>query len=78
MCEQWELPDGMARCIRAHHADDPPRDPTALASLLETTVSEERVGRVAALAAEEWGQEAAALERRIYEALENAGHQLAL
>jgi HD-like signal output (HDOD) protein len=73
MCEQWELPDGMALSIRAHHAVEPPRDPTALASLLERADSEEEVGRVAELAAEEWNQEAAALEKRIFEALENAG-----
>ena len=62
----------MARCIRAHHAGEPPRDPTALASLLERVHSEEEVGRVARLAAEEWNQEAAALEKRIFEALESA------
>jgi HD-like signal output (HDOD) protein len=72
MCEQWELPAGMARCIRAHHAGEPPRDPTALASLLERADPEEEVGRVAELAAEEWNQEAAALEALIFQALQNA------
>jgi HD-like signal output (HDOD) protein len=78
MCEQWELPDGMTRCIRAHHAGEPPRDPTALASLLETADPEEEAGRVAELAAEEWNQEAAALEALICEALQNAEDPIGL
>jgi HD-like signal output (HDOD) protein len=72
MSEQWELPDAMTASIRVHHSGEAPRDPVALAGLLDEVDPEKDASRVAEIGAEDWDTRAAALEAEIFSALEEA------
>lgn len=72
MCDQWALPEALSASIRGHHSADGPRDPVALAGMLDEADPEKDADRVAGVAAAEWDADPDALEQRILDGLGNA------
>ncbi len=72
MSEQGERPEALTHSSRAHHAGGTPRDPVALAGMLDETDPDKDARRIAEIGAEDWETRAAPLEAQMLEALEEA------